>query len=49
MDFEDGEDEEGLDVANSEEDADSIQNEAYIPRTPLLVWAKGMDRRDRAQ
>lgn len=26
-----------------------LQNEAYIPQTPLLIWAKGMDRRDRAE
>ena len=26
-----------------------LQNEAYIPQTPLLIWAKGMDRRDRTE
>ena len=26
-----------------------LQNEAYLPQVPLLIWAKGMDRRDRTE
>ena len=31
------------------ESGESPQDEAYLPQTPLLVWAKGMDIRDRTE
>ena len=43
----------GSDMVMSEkagpvESDDDLQNQVYLPATPLLIWAKGMDRRDRA-
>ncbi len=46
-DTEDTEDEEESGIRPDEGD-DSAQ-EAYLPPTPLLVWAKGLDRRERAE
>lgn len=46
----DGEAEEndGIDEIEETEEVEE-KDLVYLPRTPLLVWAKGMDRRDRAE
>ena len=36
-------------TAESAESDDSSQDQVYLPPIPLLIWAKGMDRRDRAE
>ncbi|MCI8800462.1 MAG: J domain-containing protein [Lachnospiraceae bacterium] len=36
------------DMTGAAESDRNPQNEVYLPQLPLLIWAKGMDRRDRA-
>ncbi|MDE7352905.1 MAG: J domain-containing protein [Acetatifactor sp.] len=48
IEFEDTADEDAGTVEPAES-GESPQDEAYLPHAPLLVWAKGMDRRDRTE
>lgn len=48
-DFGDVTDGEEPGTAEQDEDGSSLQNNVYLPQTPLLIWAKGMDRRDREE